>query len=167
MSTKHSLISDLARQLYVHHHGWLYAWLRRKLGCQHTAADVTQDTFVRLIVSGRMPLPEQSRAYLAQIAKGLVTDLYRRRHLEQAYHEWRLQLPLPETPSPEQQVIVLQSLIQLDQVLDQLPHKVRETFLLSRLDGLTYSDIATHLGISVAAVRKYMLKAAQACMEMS
>ncbi|MCB5190941.1 sigma-70 family RNA polymerase sigma factor [Methylobacillus arboreus] len=150
--------------LYSDHHGWLFAWLCKKLGCQHIAADLTQDTFVRLMVAGKTPLPDQSRAYLTQIAKGLVVDLYRRRRLELAYHEWLLQLPQADAPSPEDQAIVLQSLIHLDQVLDQLPSKVRQAFLLSRFDGLTYSEIAVQLGISVAAVRKYMLKAAQACM---
>ncbi|KQT34053.1 sigma-70 family RNA polymerase sigma factor [Methylophilus sp. Leaf414] len=152
--------------LYSTHHRWLKAWLRKKMSCHHTAADLAQDTFLRLIVSDKKPLPEQSRAYLTQIAKGLMIDLYRRQRLELAYQEWLMQLPAVETPSPEQQVIVLQTLIQFDKVLDQLPSNVRETFILSRFEHLTYSEIANRLGISVAAVRKYMLKATQACMEL-
>lgn len=158
-------VQQQLHHLYSDHHGWLKAWLRKKMSCQHTAADLAQDTFVRLIVSDKRPLPEQSRAYLTQIAKGLMVDLYRRQRLELAYQEWLLQLPIAETPSPEQQAIVLQTLIQFDKVLDQLPVKVRETFILSRFEHLTYSEIADRLGISVAAVRKYMLKATQACME--
>lgn len=153
-------------QLYSHHHGWLKAWLRKKLSCQHTAADLAQDTFVRLIVSDKKPLPGQSRAYLTQIAKGLVIDLYRRQSLERAYQEWLVNLPASEVPSPEQQLIILQTLIQFAKVLDQLPSKVRKTFILSRFEHLTYSEIAVQLDISVAAVRKYMLKATQACMEL-
>ncbi|WP_269147395.1 sigma factor, partial [Herbaspirillum lusitanum] len=34
---------------YSSHHGWLFGWLRKKLGCTHNAADVAQDTFVRII----------------------------------------------------------------------------------------------------------------------
>ncbi|MBF4991347.1 sigma-70 family RNA polymerase sigma factor [Methylophilus sp. QUAN] len=159
-------VQQQLHHLYSHHYGWLKAWLRKKLSCQHTAADLAQDTFVRLIIADQKPLPEQSRAYLTQIAKGLMIDLYRRQRLELAYQEWLLQLPPVETPSPEQQAIALQSLIQLDKVLDQLPAKVRETFILSRFEQLTYSQIADQLGVSVAAVRKYMLKATQACMEL-
>jgi RNA polymerase sigma factor (sigma-70 family) len=151
--------------LYRHHHGWLNAWLRKKLSCQHAAADLAQDTFLRVIVSERTPLPEQARSYLTQIAKGLMIDLYRRQRLELGYQEWLSQLPAAEVPSPEAQAIALQSLIQFDKVLDQLPAKVRETFLLSRFEQLTYSQIAEELGISVGAVRKYMLKATQVCME--
>lgn len=164
MSVRDPAVQQQLHHLYSHHHGWLKAWLRKKLACQHTAADLAQDTFVRLIVSNKRPLPEQSRAYLTQIAKGLMIDLYRRQHLERAYQEWLMHLPEVEMPSPEQQAIVLQSLIQFDQILDQLPAKVRKTFILSRFEHLTYSEIAVQLGISVAAVRKYMLKATQACM---
>ncbi|WP_306390052.1 sigma-70 family RNA polymerase sigma factor [Methylophilus aquaticus] len=162
----HHGVQQQLHHLYSHHHGWLNAWLRKKLSCQHTAADLAQDTFLRVIISDRRPLPEQARAYLTQIAKGLMIDLYRRQRLELAYHEWLLHLSPVEVPSPEQQAVALQSLIQLDKVLDQLPAKVRETFILSRFEQLTYSQIAKRQGISVGAVRKYMLKATQACLEM-
>jgi RNA polymerase sigma factor (sigma-70 family) len=165
MSMPDPAIQQQFHHFYRDHHGWLKAWLRKKMSCQHTAADLAQDTFLRLIVSDKTPLPEQSRAYLTQIAKGLMVDLYRRQRLELAYQEWLMQLPAVEMPSPEQQVIVLQTLIQFDKVLDQLPVNVRETFILSRFEHLTYSEIAARLDISVAAVRKYMLKATHACME--
>lgn len=156
-------IADPIADLYRDHHGWLYRWLRKRLGCTHQAADVAQDTYVRLIASARLPAPEQSRAYLAQIAKGLVVDLHRRRQLETAYLEALAQLPEPVAPSPEARALVLEALLRLDAALAQLPAPVRKTFLLSRFDGLTYREIALQLSIAEATVRKYMLKAAVAC----
>ena len=41
--------------LYAGHHGWLQGWLRSRLGNAFDAADLAQDTFVRILVSGRMP----------------------------------------------------------------------------------------------------------------
>ncbi len=155
--------SDPVSELYRSHHGWLYGWLRRKLGCSHQAADLAQDTYLRLLVSGRLPAPEQSRAYLTQIAKGLMVDLHRRRQLEAAYLDALAQLPEPQTPSPETRALVVETLLRIDALLDRLPGPVRETFLLSQFDGLTYGEIAARLSISVATVRKYMLKAALAC----
>lgn len=35
--------------LYSEHHGWLQNWLSRRLGCPSLAADLAQDTFVRLL----------------------------------------------------------------------------------------------------------------------
>lgn len=150
--------------LYEAHYNWLSGWLRRKMGCPQDAADLAQDTYVRIIVSGRVPQAEQSRAYLVQVAKNLVIDLRRRRALERAYLDALAALPEPMMPSAEQQAVVVETLVEIDTVLDELPGRVRETFLLSQFDGLTYAEIAARLGISVGAVRKYMLRAATACL---
>jgi len=149
--------------LYHHHHGWLYGWLRKRLGCSDSAADLAHDTYMRVLVSGRTPPPEQSRAHLMQIAKGLVIDQHRRRVIEQAYLEMLAHQPAALAPSVEERALVLETLTRIDAALDALPAKVRETFLLSQFDGLTYSTIAGQLGIAVATVRKHMLKAATAC----
>ena len=37
--------------LYSDHHHWLTGWLRRRLGCPQNAADLAQDTFVKVLVS--------------------------------------------------------------------------------------------------------------------
>jgi RNA polymerase sigma-70 factor (family 1) len=47
----------------------------------------------------------------------------------------------------------------LEQVLQILPLQQRRVFELSRNNGMKYSDIAAHLGISVATVRNHMIQA--------
>ena len=42
--------------LYRDHHGWLYGWLRRRLGNAADAADLAQDAFLRLLIRPR-PAP--------------------------------------------------------------------------------------------------------------
>ena len=156
--------SDLLTDMVSQNHGWLLGWLRGKLGNAFDAADVAQDTYARVLVTGRVPEQAgQSRAYLVRIAKHLVVDLYRRRRLEHAYMEALQHLPPAHLPSVEERTIMLETLCQLDAALDRLPLRVREAFLLSQFDGLTYSAIAQQLEVSVASVRKYMLQAAQAC----
>ncbi|MDM0089837.1 MULTISPECIES: sigma-70 family RNA polymerase sigma factor [unclassified Variovorax] len=165
MTAPHLAPSSAVETLYGEHHRWLQGWLRKKLGNAFDAADLAQDTFVRLIVGGRTPQPDASRAYLTQIAKGLVVDLYRRRQLEAAYLEALAAWPAALAPSPEERALALEALLRIDAMLDRLPTRVRETFLLSQFDGLTYSAIAQRIGMSVATVRKYMLQAALACHE--
>ncbi|MEQ4619161.1 MAG: sigma-70 family RNA polymerase sigma factor [Corticimicrobacter sp.] len=149
--------------LYVRHHGWLQGWLQGRLGNRQDAADLAQDTYVRLIGSGRLPPAGQSRAFLTQIAKGLAIDLFRRRQIEAAYLEALACRVDAHAPSPEYRALIIEALMQVDRALDSLPGRVREVFLLSQFDGLTYSAIAARQGIAVATVRKYMFQAAQAC----
>ncbi|MBS0332735.1 MAG: RNA polymerase sigma factor, partial [Proteobacteria bacterium] len=42
-----------------------------------------------------------------------------------------------------------------------LPERTRTIFLLHRVDGRKYREIAKQLGISVSAVEKHMVRAAQ------
>ena len=151
--------------LYRSHHGWLYQWLKHRLGDASQAADLAHDTYVRIMVSGRTPGEDQSRAYLMQVAKGLVIDLARRQKLEKAYQEALMTLSDALVPCLETQAIVIETLMQIDAVLNSLPPKVRETFMLSQFDGLTYSEIAERLEMSVGGVRKYMAKALHACVD--
>lgn len=149
--------------LYSDHHGWLYGWLRKRLGNAFDAADLAHDTYVRVIVSGRTPQPEDSRRFLSQIAKGLAVDLYRRRQIETAYLETIALLAPAETPSEETRAIVMQTLVQLDTLLQKLPAKARQALLLSRLEGLSYREIAQQLNVSISSVEKYVATALQAC----
>lgn len=150
--------------LYCDHHQWLQSWLRRRLGCSFDAADLAHDAYERLICSDRAPRhPSESRSWLMQIAKGLVVDLHRRRRLEIAYYEALATLSEPEVPSTELREIALEALVEIDAILDEMSVKAREAFLLSRLDRLTYPQIAKRLNVSVASVQKYMLSAIKAC----
>jgi len=157
-----SALAQTPEALYRDHGDWLFRWLRKRLGCEHDAADLTHDTYIRLIVSGRLPDAEASRRFLVRVAQGLAIDLHRRRVLERAYLETLAALPEPQMPSEEHRNVVLETLVEIDRALDGLPERARETFLLARFEGLTQAAIAARLGVSVAAVRKYMLKAAAA-----
>jgi RNA polymerase sigma-70 factor (ECF subfamily) len=45
--------------------------------------------------------------------------------------------------------------------LQALPERTRTIFVLRRLEGHAYRDIADQLGISVSAVEKHMVRAVQ------
>jgi RNA polymerase sigma-70 factor (ECF subfamily) len=149
--------------LYSNHHGWLQAWLRKKLGCSHNAADLAQDTFVRVLSKAQPVAAAEPRAYLATIAHGLVVDFHRRRALERAYLDTLAALPEPLAPSPEERALVLEALTAIDAMLDGMKPPVRQAFILSQLDGLTYKEIAARLKVSVRTVNTYMLKALEHC----
>lgn len=155
---------DSVHALYSDHHGWLCGWLRRKLGCAHSAADLAQDTFVR-IIAGRNPADfQEPRAFLTTIARGLVIDHWRRQDLERAYLDAIAHMPESEVPSPETRLLILETLAGIDALLDGLQPNARTAFLLSRLEGLSYPEIADQLGVSLSSVEKYMAVAIRHCL---
>lgn len=155
------------KTLYTEHHGWLQGWLGRKLGNACDAADLAHDTFVRLL--GRnttASLGNEPRALLTHIAKGLLVDRWRRQDVERAYLEAIAHLPEPEAPSPETRWLILETLYRVDAMLRGMPARVRQVFLLSQLDGLTYGEIAEQLNVSLITVKRDMRSAFLACLSL-
>ncbi|AJO76686.1 MULTISPECIES: sigma-70 family RNA polymerase sigma factor [Pseudomonas] len=155
--------SSTVEVLYHDHHGWLNAWLRRRLGCPDSAADLAQDTFIRVLGARQTSPIVEPRAFLTTIAKRLLCNHYRRQDLERAYLETLAQMPEMLAPSEEEKAIILQTLLELDQLLDGLPPQVKRAFLLAQVDGLKQAEIARELGISLATVKRHLHKAALRC----
>ena len=151
--------------LYRDHRGWLEGWLRRRMGNACDAADLSQDTFLRLLASSqRIADLHEPRAYLLTVGKRLLSNFYQRRSLEQAYLNALASLPEDCVPSPEQRWILLETLQALDELLDGLPSAVRRAFLWSQLEGLTYQQIAERLKVSDRTIKRYMAQAYEHCL---
>lgn len=166
MSTAEFALQQEIHALYSDHHGWLYAWLRRKLGCSHNAADVAHDTFVRIIASRDALLGiQEPRAYLTTTAKRLLVDRARRQLIEQAYlaEAALVAETLPGYPSPEETLKALQALEQICAALAGVSARAREAFLLHYLDQQTHAAIAQHLAVSTRMVQKYLVQALLQC----
>ncbi|MGC4029962.1 MAG: sigma-70 family RNA polymerase sigma factor [Steroidobacteraceae bacterium] len=157
MSTSESHLT--VESLYSDHHSWLRAWLRRRLGDSFAAADLTHDTFLRVLIRHPPSVIREPRALLTTIAKGLVLDRRRHQRIENAYLEALAQLPEPLVPSPEVQAMAIEALTEIDRKLDGLPWRARQAFLLSQLDGLKQSEIAAQLRLSIPTVRRYVASA--------
>ncbi|MBF5055124.1 ECF subfamily RNA polymerase sigma-24 factor [Alcanivorax sp. 521-1] len=149
--------------LYTDHGGWLRALLYRRLGCPDTAADLSQDVFVRLLLKPAGTSPREPRAFLARIAHGLVVDHHRRRAVEQAWRDTLAALPADHQPSPEAHWEIVDALARLDALLEHLRPRARTVFLLAKLDGLTYPAIAERLSVSLSTVEKDMALALRHC----
>lgn len=156
------LHSEVAR-LYTDHHGWLRGWLRNKLGDAHQAADLAHDTFVRLLSRDDLIEAREPRAFLTTVAQRVLFNHYRRQQLERAYLDALAQAPTHFAQSPEERAILLETLVEIDQMLDGLPAAVKHAFLLSQLDGMPQADIARELGISITTVKRYIVKAGVQC----
>lgn len=163
MLNKENVFCPHAESLYVAHHGWLQAWLRQKLGNAFDAADIAQDTFVRVLRKAAADSIQEPRAYLTTVAGALVASHWRRQAVERAWLETLAAQPEALAPSPEERQLALDALEEVARLLSGLPVQVQECFLLSQLDGLTYPQIGQQLGISVNIVQKAMTRAMAHC----
>lgn len=156
----HSALNDL----YQQHHAWLRNWLGFRLNCRFDAEDLAQDTFMRILRSSNREPIQRPREFLATIAKRVMVDFIRRKTLERAYLDALAQLPEQEMPGEDERLAVLETLQEVDAMLDGLGSRAKQAFLLAQLEGLEYRDIALRLGVSLSSVKKYMAKAMEHCL---
>ena len=163
MHSAHPALTHTVDGLFRAHNAWLTGWLRRRLGCPHSAADLAQDTFIKVLGARDTQQIVEPRAFLTTIARRVLCNHYRRQDLERAYYQALSELPKSVAPSEEERAIILETLVELDQLLDGLPGPVKSAFLMSQVDGLSHGEIASALGISIATVKRHLNKAALRC----
>lgn len=169
MSGADTTHSDYVGGLFRSHYDWLCSRLRYHLhhSLDASAEDIAADTFVQLLSRPEVLPIRQPRALLTTISQRLVYQLWRRRDLERAYLDAVQHDDEAVQPSPQDLAQMLEALEAIDRLLDGLPAKVKATFLLSQVNGLTYPQIAEQLGISQRSVSDYMTRAAQRCLRLS
>lgn len=162
--SSHTDPKALLATLYDDNHRWLRAWLYRQLKCPQDAADLTQDTFIRVLDARQLTQLEEPRAFLSTVARRLLFSFWRRKRLEQSYLDSLALLPECYSPSEEDLALVREALESIDRLLNGLPARVRQIFILSRLEGLTQPMIAQQLDVSLATVERDLRRALLHCL---
>lgn len=150
--------------LYREHQPWLFNWLRSKLSCPFDAGDLSQDTFVRLLSVDLAGLREP-RAYLLVIANRLMINRYRRQKVEADVLQQMTHLLDTSNDKGPAEIVAARDLLHrvLLMLTEELPDKPRKAFLMARLDGMAYRDIARRLQVSESSVKQYIAKTLLHC----
>lgn len=151
--------------VFQEHYDDLLAFLARRLGTLERAADVAQDTYLRLARLVDTAQIIEPRAFVFRVAGNLAIDRLRQEQRHGAvpfelHPEGDLCDPLA---SPERLFLGTEAVEQLDKALQALPSKARLALLLNRFEGLTHAQIAVRLGVSESTVGKYIVQAMRHC----
>lgn len=155
--------------LFLAHQRELQAYLTRKLRNADTAADLTQETFLRFAERKQgdgAPAITHERSYLYRTARNLALDYLRRERGRQTdICDTALNSAVDDAPSPEQIVSDRDDLAAVRAAILELPARTRQIFVLTRIKGLTYREAAIKLQISDSSVQKHLAKATKHVME--
>lgn len=152
-------------QLFQPHAQDLERFMTRRLGCPQAAADLLQETLLRLIQLGAPQSIDNPRAFLFRVASNLVIDHQRRQQREAAYRaEEAAGADIPDPcPSIERVLFTKQQVEVLKQAIAELPPKCRQVFILHKFKHMSYVEVGAHLGIAQSTVVKHMIKALEYC----
>jgi len=159
-----SLDHSVLHQMYSEHNSWLKGWLRVRLGNTADAADLAQDTFLRVMTARPVAPIREPRGYLSAIARSLLIDKSRRRTIEHAYLQALALRPEPVDVSPEVRLSIIEMLVSIDTLLDELGTRTRDIFLAVQLEGLTYVAAAERFNVSVTTVKNHLIRAMTRCL---
>lgn len=130
-------------ELLERHELELYRYALRLTGTRHDADDVFQDTFLAAFRSWPPPRRDNERAWLYRIATNKAIDHGRKRRRIVSLEDLRLAAPQGDGVS----------LLDLVGAIRVLPAGQRAAFVLRRVQGLPYGDVASALEITEVAAR--------------
>lgn len=133
-------------------------FLLYRCGDAEQAADLVQEAFLRLWKNCGKVLPEKASGWLFRVGENLFFKQVAREKVAQKYI-WRQEGLTSNVASPQEELETAEFKEQLENAIAGLPAGAREVFLLNRIDGLKYREIAEMLDISQKAVEKRMHRA--------
>ncbi len=138
------------QKLFIRHAQELRRSLRRRGLSDDNAADLTQDTFVRVLTASPTGTDDNPRAYLFQVSRNLATDFERRARAAPflAIADDIAEAVADPRPSAEKILYDRQRLMASQDALAELPERTRRAFVLHRLEGLSIVEIGPLVGLS-------------------
>jgi RNA polymerase sigma factor (sigma-70 family) len=151
---------------FEQYHAGLHRFLMRRLRSTQNAQDLAQETYLRLLRMDNHELVRKPQAYVYRIASNLVYEfILRERNEPVAFDSEALERAAESASAPAtaDACEALSASQQLESLLGELPPLYRAVFVLRKRDGMSYSEIARSLDISVHTVKKYLARAVAQC----
>ncbi|QAZ37945.1 RNA polymerase subunit sigma [Methylibium sp. Pch-M] len=150
------------------YHRELLNFLARQVNDRETAADLAQESYVRVLnaqQSGQAVL--DMRALLYRTARNLLIDQHRRaalrRHDDLDAIPEDQHPPAPQHLQPDEALASQQVIRTYVAAIEALPPRCREAFVLHVFDDLCHAQVARRMGISVSMVEKHVVRGMVAC----
>ncbi|WP_082575722.1 RNA polymerase sigma factor [Lysobacter sp. Root667] len=152
---------DGFERFVLEHREALVRFLSKRTG-EEDAKDIAQESLVRLMRYRGQPA-EQLKLLMYRIAMNEFNDRGRRQQSQHASAHVSFDQHFHGLPSADlahdQRVANQQELARVREAILRLPTKCRQVYLLNRIEGMSYTEIARHCGISIKAVEKHIGRA--------
>ena len=141
-------------QVFLSQRPQMEALVSRRVGCRATAADLVRRPLVQV---------EELGTYLLRCAGNIAIDHLRSEGSRGRINQHWQQDADTHGCEPQAALEAGNDLRQVEAALRGLPERTRHIFLLNRIHGRTYAEIAKVMGVSQSAVEKHMMRALEAC----
>lgn len=154
------------KQLIDEHGVALEAFLFHRTQSHADAIEIAQETYVRMLQLKDKDAIRNPRAYMFTVADRLATEHAIKQGRARSaldVSDPMLEAELAYDPAVEDQIDRAADAARLNKVLAELPPKCRTAFRLQHEYGMSYEEIAQHLGVTIHSVKKYLQQALAHC----
>lgn len=131
----------------------LFYFISKYYRSQSDIEEATQNVFVKIWENHEKISPEGSfQGYLFQTAKNLIINSFKHKLYIESYKKYSLEHNSLEDNQIIKDIITKDLERYLYKLIDNMPERRKEVFILSRFEGMTYREIASFLGISENSV---------------
>jgi RNA polymerase sigma factor (sigma-70 family) len=157
---------SLVERLFTEHRATLQSFFVRRIRSNADAADLAQEVYLRMLRVRDLEAIRNPVPYLYTVANNLVKEnavLDRRQASDVDIDEIPAHEQLQTLPAFDGDLDATQRVARLGEVLKQLRPKCRAAVELRFTQGLSYREVAIHLGVSPQMAKKYVAQALGHC----
>ncbi len=140
-------------EIFSSHSRTVFNYIYYKFGNEEKAQDAVQEAFVKLWENCAKVAPDKAKAFVYKVANNLYLNVIKAEKVRLKYKDPEANIT---QENPEFLMEEREFQQKLDTALAALPENQRTTFLLNRIDGKKYREIAEIEGVSVKAIEKRM-----------
>jgi len=151
--------SNALQQVYNIYGHRLYINILKLVKDETTARELLQDVFIKLWRNRETANINDLSAYLFTISTNCIYDFFRKERTKQRHIALILPIATQHYNNIEEAINNKETTLLLHKALNALPVKRRQVFELCKLEGKSYAEVSTLLGISVSTINDHIVKA--------
>lgn len=133
--------------------------IRHRVGSDDEANDLVQDAFARLLGARTAKGLREPGAFLNRIVRNLLIDRSRRLSVRPLHVPLESESEFAVAPEQDELIELEQMRRRYRDVVESLPPRMRQVFVLHRIEDLSYKEIAARLDIGVRTVEWHIAEA--------
>jgi RNA polymerase sigma-70 factor (ECF subfamily) len=162
---------DRLAEVFRQYNDTLVNYLAFRVKSRQEAAEIAQETYVRMLAMSDIGRITDLKSYLFRVANNIAVDRLRREQVQRRTIEQgktavaAFVVSAANGSSPEAERSAEDVLRLLRAAIDELPARCRAAFILYKLYCQSYPEIARTLAVTESMVRKYVLRGLRHCQE--
>lgn len=142
----------------VKYYNELIYYVQKLTNDKEKSTDIIQETYTKTLEKSKNSNIENERAFLYKVARNLVIDQSRKKKKIQKIEFEEHEHSIPKTEQPEDIALNYSRKRELKNIINTLPTRSKQAFVLHVLKGYSRQEIAKIMGISVNAVQKHITR---------